>query len=222
MTVRKPNKFETARTSAPQVLSQTYETVAVADLKPHPKNPRKSDNAAIDRSIAENGFYGAVYAQRSSGFILAGTHRWQRAQAAGFTEIPVIWLDVDDRQALKILAVDNRVVDRAGYDDEALSELLTTILSECGGLEGSGYLPEDLDKIISEVSDRIIQEAQPSDVAEDPPEEPEQALSMPPADRQYFVVIHCKDEDDQADVLERLEADGLDCRASYAEAESLS
>jgi ParB family chromosome partitioning protein len=214
----KPAEIEKTRRTA-QVLKQTYETVAVADLKPHPKNPRKSDNAAIDRSIAENGFYGAVYAQRSTGLILAGTHRWQRAQAAGIPEIPVIWLDVDDRRALKILAVDNRVVDRAGYDDQALSELLTTILSECGSLDGSGYVPQDMDKIISEVSDQIIaEENQRTAPAEEFPDEPQQPAAF--AGIEYLVIIRCKDEEDQAQVIERLSSEGLDCRTSYAESEA--
>ena len=54
---------------------QAYELVAPRALRPHPRNPRRGDVDAIEESIAENGFYGCVVAQRSTGYILAGNHR---------------------------------------------------------------------------------------------------------------------------------------------------
>jgi len=53
--------------------------------------------------------------------------------------LPVIWLDVDDERALKILAVDNRSAALGGEDEEALRALL----AELPDLEGSGYDFED-------------------------------------------------------------------------------
>lgn len=201
----------------PGVLAQSYEIVGIADLRPHPKNARKSDNAAIDRSIASNGFYGAIYVQRSTGFILAGKHRWERAKAAGLANLPVLWLDVDDKAALKILAADNRVVDRAGYDEEALSELLTSILAECGSLEGSGYLPADFDKIIADAGDEVMRQTRPDDQLTPPPAQRPDPVPQPGSEpeRQCLVVIRCKDESDQAEVLDRLSAEGFDCAPAY-------
>src|SRR5579884_816150 len=108
----------------PHVVSQQYELVPVGNLKPHPKNPRVGNKGLIDESIAANGFYGAVIASRRSGFILAGKHRWERAQAAGISEIPVVWIDgLDETAELKIIAADNRSSDLASYDDEKLAAL---------------------------------------------------------------------------------------------------
>jgi ParB-like chromosome segregation protein Spo0J len=193
-----------------RVLDQAYEMVAVSELKPHPKNARKSDNAAIDQSIAANGFYGAVCVQRSTGFILAGKHRWERAAAAAITEIPVLWLDVDDKAALKILAADNRVLDNAEYDQEALVTLLNTIASDCGTLDGSGYVIEDLDKIISDLGSQIMRDAKEK-IAQLAP-----ALNAPVEEayaEQWLVLVRCKDEAEQLALLERFAAEGLECSA---------
>lgn len=77
-------------------LTQRYEQVRVGELKPHPKNPRKGDTAAIQASIEANGFYGVVVAQRSTGFVLAGNHRLLAARQVGLETVPVVWGDVYD------------------------------------------------------------------------------------------------------------------------------
>ncbi|MBX9601238.1 MAG: ParB/RepB/Spo0J family partition protein [Bryobacteraceae bacterium] len=110
-----------------RLAEQSFELVAVERLRCHPANPRKGDLAAIGASIQANGFYGAVVAQRSTGYVLAGNHRLEAARREGLAEIPVAWLEVDDATALRILAVDNRTNDLAGYDEAALAELLQQI-----------------------------------------------------------------------------------------------
>ncbi len=46
------------------------------DLITHPKNPRKGNVDLIIESIEENGFYGALIVQKSTGYILTGNHRF--------------------------------------------------------------------------------------------------------------------------------------------------
>ena len=128
-----------------QIINQEYDLVPVDALRPHPRNPRRGDTVAIGESIASNGFYGAVVAQRSTSLILAGNHRWKTAKDAGATEIPTIWVDADDEQALRILLADNRTNDIAGYDDAALAELLGSLPS----LEGTGYDQADVDELLA-------------------------------------------------------------------------
>src|SRR3990167_6273526 len=107
-----------------QVVNNGFESVALSKLRTHPRNTRRGNLEKIGESIAENGFYGAVVAQKSSGYILAGNHRFLAAQAAGADEIPVVWVDVDNDRALRILLADNKTSDEAIYHDEALAELL--------------------------------------------------------------------------------------------------
>src|SRR5690348_2978333 len=118
---------------------QEYELVRVDDIQPHPKNPRHGDVSAIIASIKANQFYGACTVQRSTGYILAGNHRWLAARECELTHIPVIWIDCDDATAVRILLVDNRTNDLASYDDPKLAEMLADILREQGTLDGTGY-----------------------------------------------------------------------------------
>jgi len=133
-----------------KIINQAVETAPVDAVRPHPRNPRQGDIGAIHQSIEANGFYGAVVAQRSTGFILAGNHRWQAARHAGATEVPVIWVDVEDDHALRILLADNRTNDLATYDDNALAELLQE-LADAGSLAGTGYDGDALDELLADL-----------------------------------------------------------------------
>jgi ParB-like chromosome segregation protein Spo0J len=135
-----------------RVINQTTETAPIDALRPHPRNPRQGDIGAIHTSITVNGFYGTVIAQRSTGFILAGNHRWQAARKDNATEIPVTWVDVDDDHALRILLADNRTNDLATYNDEALAELLKDLHASTGTLLGTGYDGDDLDELLANLN----------------------------------------------------------------------
>lgn len=126
------------------VQKQTYKVVPIGTVTPHPRNTRKGNLPAIGESIEQHGFYGAVIAQKSTGHILAGNHRWIALRDAGATHIPVIWVDVDDDRASRILLVDNRSNDLAGYDDQALAEVLQELATTDSGLAGTGYVPGDV------------------------------------------------------------------------------
>lgn len=134
-----------------QIINNTSELAPLDTVRPHPRNPRQGDTGAIHQSIEANGFYGAIIAQKSTGFILAGNHRWQAARQAGATEIPITWVDVDDDHALRILLADNRTNDLATYDDAALAEILKDIHAEHGSLAGTGYDGDALDELLADL-----------------------------------------------------------------------
>jgi len=131
-----------------KVNPQTFEMVGVNSLHVHPANPRQGDVGAIYESIEHNGFYGAIIVQRSSGAILAGNHRYMAAVQSGITELPVLYVDVDDDRALRILLADNRTNDKASYDNSTLAEILSD-LANTSDLLGTGYDGDDLDELIA-------------------------------------------------------------------------
>lgn len=133
-----------------KIANGKYEEVSIAVLSEHPRNPNQGDIGAIHTSIEANGFYGAVVAQKSSGYILAGNHRYRAAKQAGASTIPVIWLDVDDRQATKILLADNRTAELAHRDEESLSKILQELAAE-DDLLGTGYDGDDLDELLRSI-----------------------------------------------------------------------
>ena len=180
-------------------VDQEYEVVAVGKLKEHPQNPRIGDVAVIDESIEANGWYGAVVAQKSTGYILAGNHRFRVAKARGAKEVPVIWRDVDDEAALRILLVDNKAADSGTYDEELLGELLSGLSS----LDGTGF---DLSAVEAAEGplegERGLEEGLPD----------EGAIPDDVYTPSYGVMVVCKDEPDQQRVYEKLEKLGLELR----------
>src|SRR5690242_3881489 len=137
-----------------EIVGGTSELVKLDALKKHPSNPRMGDVGAIVQSIEANGFYGTLVVQRSTGYVLAGNHRLQAAKATGLKEVPVVYVDVDDETAKRILLADNRTNDLATYDNDQLAELLQE-LAESEGLEGTGYDGDDLDALLKELNDPL-------------------------------------------------------------------
>jgi hypothetical protein len=152
-----------------KIINEKTELVSIDKLKPHPKNPRQGDVGAIHVSIEANGFYGSVIAQKSTGHILAGNHRFLAAKHANAEQVPVTWVDVSDEEAVRILLADNRTNDLATYNDDALAELLQDLLRDTGSIEGTGYDLESLDELLKDLSGPV--EIHEDDVPE-PPVEP--------------------------------------------------
>src|SRR6185312_6845095 len=114
-------KAKAKKKAAVEVLNREYDPECPVDsLSLFDGNPRQGDIGALHESIEHNGFYGALIAQKSTGKILAGNHRYQAAVQRGATTLPVIWVDVDSDQARRIVIADNRLNDRADWDRNAL------------------------------------------------------------------------------------------------------
>jgi hypothetical protein len=125
----------------------------VAELVEHPDNPRRGDVAAIEASIEAHGFYGNIIAQTSTHRIIAGNHRYREMRARGEETIPVMWLDVDDDEALRILLNDNASNDGAGYDDAQMFVLLKRLSDETDvGLLGTGFSDDYLARLVAQLA----------------------------------------------------------------------
>lgn len=165
--------------AATQLLRQDYDLVPLAQLHPHPENPRRGDVDQIAESIGANGFYGAVVAQRSTGHILAGNHRYLAARRRGLAQLPVVWVDVDDDRARRILLADNRTGDLAAYSNDGLLALLEGLALTPEALAGTGYDPAALDDLRASAGDLVVLPPQPTDAtyAETPEEEAARAAT---------------------------------------------
>lgn len=154
-----------------KIINTGIESVPLQLLKPHPRNVNQGDFGAIQESVETNGFYGTIVANKRTGHILAGNHRYAVAKAMHYTDVPVAWVDVDDEQELRILIADNRTT-RLGIDNEAsLTELLAELAATPTGLTGTGFDGDDLDALISSVTgaDKTELLTDPDEVPEDVP-----------------------------------------------------
>ena len=132
-------------TEAPRVNPDRL--VPIEYITRNPRNPRRTFHEEelrdLASSVRQHGIVQPVVV-RTMGTnqfeIIAGERRWRAAQLAGFTEIPVIVRDVDDRTALEIAIVEN--VQRSDLNplEEALG--YDQLIAE------HGYTQNDLGEII--------------------------------------------------------------------------
>lgn len=121
-------------------------------VRQHPRNPNNGDVEALTESIQVNGFYTAITADKDTGYILAGNHRYQALLALGATQIPVIWAKKDTEGALRVLAVDNRLSRLARMDDAAQLELLKDLQETEIGLFGTGFDDLSMELLMQQVA----------------------------------------------------------------------
>lgn len=123
-------------------------TAPITLLKEYPGNPRHGDLGRLMNSLKAHGQFRPVVANRRTMHILAGNHLTRAAAALGWTDIAVSWVDVDAEAEKRIVIVDNRASDLAGYDPQLLAAALTGVGSDA--LEaGTGFTLDDLDDIIN-------------------------------------------------------------------------
>jgi hypothetical protein len=120
----------------------TVRQMAVADLKPHPKNYKSHPADQLEhlkQSISDNGIYRNVIVARDN-TILAGHGVVKAAQSLGLSSVPVLKLELesDSIEAVKLLTADNEVSHLGEVDDRALSNILKEIM-EKSDLLGTGY-----------------------------------------------------------------------------------
>jgi ParB-like chromosome segregation protein Spo0J len=128
-------------------------SVQIDTLKEFEGNPRKGNVKALVESLEANGQYRPIVVQKSTRQILAGNHLWRAAQELGWKTIDVVELDVDDAQAKKIVAADNRLADLGVYDEQKLLDLLGEI-----DLVGTGYVPADVDDLLALIEEKQMPE----------------------------------------------------------------
>ena len=122
--------------------------VPLDSLSEHPRNPRKGDEDRIEQSIRAHGFVDVVVAQTSTRQILHGNHRARVAKRVGHERAPVVlWADVDDEEAMRLLLSYNRTSDESNYDRDVLLTLTRELAATTAGLDGSLYTDEDVDEL---------------------------------------------------------------------------
>jgi hypothetical protein len=116
----------------------------IDSVRQHEENYNLGDVDEIAESIEVNGMYRPIYAQLSTGQIIAGNHTWEACKSLGASKIPVVMLDVDDDAALRIMVADNELARKARRDNAQLVGLLNRLAKQEAGLHGTGIKPEDL------------------------------------------------------------------------------
>lgn len=120
----------------------TVERLGIDDVQPHPDNARIGDVSAIAESLNRFGQVKPIVVQKSTSYVVAGNHTREAAKSLLWTHIAAVVLDIDDETAKAYLLADNRLSDRAKYDQAKLYETLEGLLD----LDGTGF---DMDYVES-------------------------------------------------------------------------
>ena len=187
------------RKTAPQVvapLGLKVEYVATGELMPMPGNPRRNEKAIpkVAESIKRFGWTNPVLARRADRVVVAGHTRLEAAKRLGLDKVPVIWLDLDPVSSRLYNLADNRLGEVAEWDDEALATMLKDLSHEdAAGLTIAGFDQEELLKAVGDLKG------------------PEMGTGEAPPGS-YQVLVECRDELQQEELISRFETEGLTCR----------
>ena len=177
-------------------LKEWTEVVDISEVQPHPQNPNNGDQERLNKSIERHGQFRTTIIS-ADGYHLAGNHTYAGLMEKGVKEIAVIRLPLmhDHPQALEIMLADNHI-GRKGRDDKGLLEaLLGQIREEQGEVIGAGFTDQEFDRLLQDNSES----ADPG------------VMTM-----EYKVVVDCRDEEHQVELLEQFEQMGLQCKALIA------
>lgn len=103
----------------------------IEELTPYEKNPRKNDSAVdyVAKSIKEFGFKVPIVIDKD-GIIIAGHTRYKASKKLGLKEVPCIVADdLTEEQVKAFRLADNKVSEKAKWNDKLLEEELSDIFN---------------------------------------------------------------------------------------------
>jgi ParB-like chromosome segregation protein Spo0J len=171
--------------------------VPASRLRPNPKNWRvhpRSQQDALRGVLAEVGYADALVARELPDGSLELIDGHLRAETTPDQEVPVLVLDVDEKEAAKLLALLDPLAGLAETNQDALAELLSEVETE--------------NQAVRDVFDQMLAAPPVPELAGSPEQRPPE-VAVPEV---FQVVIECRDEADQKAVFERLTAEGRKCR----------
>jgi ParB family transcriptional regulator, chromosome partitioning protein len=150
----------------------TQRMVPIAELKRSAFNPRKEfrdeELNELAESIRAKGVVQPIIARPIAGGleIVAGERRWRAAQKAGLHTVPVIARELSDKEVLELAIIENvqradlnaieeatgyrELIDRFGYSQEQLSEIIGKSRSHVANTLRLLKLPEGVRAMVQE------------------------------------------------------------------------
>jgi hypothetical protein len=129
-------------------------TVALADLRADPANPRTHDArnlAAIAASLREHGQVEPLLVQKSTMMVIGGNGRAEAMRSLGWKQARVALLDVSDTEARKLSIALNRTGELAGWDEAVLARHLSDLseLDTAFDVDALGFSAAEMDALVA-------------------------------------------------------------------------
>ena len=174
---------------------QELRRVQADQLRPHPRNWRTHPPAQQDAMrgvLADIGYADALLARELPDGSLQLLDGHLRAEITPQAMVPVLILDIDDDEALTLLATLDPLSAMAGTDTQLLAALLAEVETDS--------------QAVRALLDQLAEDHLLGDDAEPKPLED---LIVPAS---FQVVVECRHEAEQREVFERLRGEGFSCR----------
>jgi hypothetical protein len=174
-----------------------FRRVTASELKPNPKNWRthpEHQKNVLKGVLAEIGYADALLARELSDGTLELLDGHLRAETTPDQQVPVLILDLNDEEADKLLAVFDPLASLAGKDNVLLAELVSAIETDNAAMQSL------LADLLTNTDDLPLEENA---------DKPLKDLPIPQC---YQILVECRDESDQEELFESLNAQGYQCK----------
>ncbi len=182
--------------------------VPASQLQPNPKNWRThptEQHDALKAVLAEIGYADALLARETPTGDLLLIDGHLRAEMTPDQPVPVLVLDIDEAEADKLLATLDPLTAMAGADGARLAAILQTVRT------GSAALQQLLTRLAAEAGAAPHPDPANVPVIDRPiDQQPNLQTSL---ESRYAIIVNCESEEQQLNLLERFEREGLECKA---------
>lgn len=168
--------------------------VRAGDLVPHPLNFRrhpKGQRAALEASYGEVGFARSLLGFRLPDGRIQLIDGHLRRELDPKMLVTVEVLDVNEEEARKLLLTLDPLAELAENDGKVLAELAEITQSD--------------QKVLNDFWQSLLAK----DEAEPKPADPEEDQTR----EQFLILVQCRDEAEQVELLTRFQSEGIPCRA---------
>ncbi len=124
--------------------------IAIKDLKPWGKNPRKHDVDALAKSIEHFGFRSPIVVNRTAeGYVVeAGHGRLKAAQKVGLKTIPCLIVEDDEAKAAAFALADNKLQERTEWLMPGLKDILQELDTGAFDMGLTGFSEEEIENLM--------------------------------------------------------------------------
>lgn len=146
----------------------------IEGLTPHPKNPRQNEEAVsqIARSIERFGFTSPIIAREQDKTIIAGHTRWKAGKKLGLSKVPVIFVNLSVVDAELLMIADNKLGEKADWDTDKLSDLLSELREQGEDLDVLGFDDGELEDLLDSLFDTDLANYEENEIDIDEKSEP--------------------------------------------------
>jgi len=175
------------------------EAVEIEKVTGHPRNPNKHGDeqiALLAKIIKASGWRNPICVSNRSGFVIKGHGRLMAARVLGVTHVPVEYQDyATEAEEYQDMIADNRIAELAERDMEIIKDLLEELDTGANDMDLTGYTEAEIERLMTQYH---VESGEGTEKQ---------------INEQWLIVITCRDENHQTEILDRLIKENIECKA---------